>query len=157
MDQQLKEWKFGVERLWSVVALDYREAARLTADIARGSGETTLRQAAEQALPNLRNAALKNADLSTKDHARRRLSVIRNILYALNVPQFGKRRDVPQSLTPTERHRHLLGLPLGRFLSGVEIHEAYKRIAKTAHPDAGGSEQEFQEICAAQDALMKER
>jgi curved DNA-binding protein CbpA len=42
-------------------------------------------------------------------------------------------------------------------LSGVEIHEAYKRIAKTAHPDAGGSEQEFQEICAAQDALMKER
>jgi DnaJ-class molecular chaperone len=51
----------------------------------------------------------------------------------------------------------MLGLPLGRRLSAPEIHEAYKHAAKTAHPDMGGSEKEFQELCAAQDALMKER
>jgi curved DNA-binding protein CbpA len=48
-------------------------------------------------------------------------------------------------------------LPLGRRLSGVEIHRAYKRVAKSAHPDAGGSAHEFQELSAARDALMKER
>jgi hypothetical protein len=157
MDQQHKQWKFSLDRLWSVAAPDYREAARLAADIARGSGETALRQAAEQALSSLRNAVLKSADRSTKDHARRRLSAVRDILHALDLPQFGKRRDGPTSLTSAEHHRHLLGLPLGRFLSGVEIHDAYKRVAKTAHPDAGGSEREFRELCAAQDALMKER
>jgi curved DNA-binding protein CbpA len=48
-------------------------------------------------------------------------------------------------------------LPLGRRLSGVEIHRAYKRVAKRAHPDAGGSAREFLELSAARDALMKAR
>ena len=51
----------------------------------------------------------------------------------------------------------MLGLPLGRRLSGPEIHQAYKRVAKRVHPDAGGNAREFQEISAARDALMKER
>jgi hypothetical protein len=155
MDRQLKEWKRGVERLWSASAPDYREAALLAAEIASESEEAMLRAAATQALPSLRNASFRKTDRSAKEQARRRLSGIRDVLHALDVPRFGKR--LGRSLTPEERYRQMLGLPLGRRLSAPEIHEAYKRVAKTAHPDAGGSEQEFQQLCAAQDALMKER
>jgi curved DNA-binding protein CbpA len=49
----------------------------------------------------------------------------------------------------------MLGLPLDRRLFGPEIREAYKRAAKTVHPDAGGSERAFQELCAARDALLR--
>ena len=157
MDRQLSEWKLSVEGLWSAAATDYREAAQLAAEIARGSEEATLRQAATQALPCLRNASLKKADRSAKEQARRRLSGIRDVLHALSVPQFGKRRNSSKPLTSAERYRQMLGLPFGRRLSAPEIHEAYKRVAKTAHPDVGGSEQEFQELSTAQAALMKER
>jgi curved DNA-binding protein CbpA len=51
----------------------------------------------------------------------------------------------------------MLGLPLDRRLSGPEIHQAYKRAAKRAHPDAGGNARDFLELSAARDALMKER
>src|SRR5438552_475378 len=42
MDRQLFEWKLGVERICSAAAPDYREAARLAADIARASGEAVI-------------------------------------------------------------------------------------------------------------------
>ena len=156
MDRQLKQWKLGVEKLWSAPAPDYLQAAQLAAEIGGSSEEATLRQAATQALPSLRNASSKKADRSSKEQARRRLSGIRDVLHALSVPQFGKRRDSSKPLTSAERYRQMLGLPLGRRLSAPEIHEAYKHAAKTAHPDAGGSEHEFQELTAAKDALMKE-
>jgi len=50
----------------------------------------------------------------------------------------------------------MLGLPLGPRLSAPEIHGAYKRAAKTAHPDGGGSAGKFLELSAARDALIKE-
>ncbi len=157
MDRQLREWKLGVERLWAAAEADYLQAAQLAAEIAGNSEEATLRQAATQALPSLRNASLKKADRSAKEQARRRLSGLRDVLHALSVPQFGKRDKSSKPPTSEQRYRQMLGLPLGRGLSASEIHEAYKRVAKTAHPDAGGSEQEFQELSAAKDALMKER
>jgi len=116
-----------------------------------------LRQAAAQALPNLRNASLENADRSTQDEARGRLGVIREVLQALDAARFGNRGQAPKLLTREERYRQILGLPLGRRLFAPEIHQAYKRAAKTAHPDAGGNEREFHELSAAHDALMKER
>jgi hypothetical protein len=157
MDRQLAEWKLGVERIWSAAAPDYGEAARLAADIAATSEEAMLRQAATQALPSLRNASSDNADEPTQAAARRRLGVIREVLHTLTTPRFGKRQDCAKSLTPEERYRQMLGLPLGRRLSGAEIHQAYKRVAKSAHPDAGGSAREFLELSAAREALMKER
>jgi hypothetical protein len=155
MDRQLKEWKRGVEQIWSASAPDYREAVQLAAEIARGSEEAMLRAAAAQALPSLRNASLRKTDRSAKEAARRRLSLIRDALHALDVPRFGHRRD--QSLTPEERYRQLLGLPLVRRLSAPEIHEAYRHAAKAMHPDGGGNAQDFHELSAARDALMKER
>ncbi|MFZ0766506.1 MAG: DnaJ domain-containing protein, partial [Bradyrhizobium sp.] len=60
-------------------------------------------------------------------------------------------------LTPEERYRQKLGLPLERRLSEAEIHRAYKLLAKRAHPDAGGNAEAFLRISAAHDVLMKER
>ncbi|MGH6717165.1 MAG: J domain-containing protein, partial [Bradyrhizobium sp.] len=53
-----------------------------------------------------------------------------------------------------ERARKALGLPLGRPLVCAEIHRAFRRAAKSMHPDAGGSEQAFRELIAAQDVLL---
>jgi len=154
MDRQLMEWKLGVERLWPAATLDYRAAERLAADIATYSGDAMLRQAATQALPSLRGAALENADRSTQDEARRRLGAMRDILQALDDTGFG-RRGV--ALTPEARYRQMLGLPLGRRLARAEIHQAYKRAAKTAHPDVGGNARDFLALSAAQEALMREK
>jgi hypothetical protein len=44
---------------------------------------------------------------------------------------------------------------LSIYLPATEIHRAFKRAAKTAHPDGGGSEGAFLELSAARDALMK--
>jgi hypothetical protein len=157
MDRQLWEWKLALERIWSAAAPDYHAAACVVADIARASEQAMLRQAATQALPILRSASSEDADRSTTDAARRRLGVIRDVLHELTTPRFGQRQTLLKLPTPEECYRQLLGLPLGRRLSGVEIHRAYKRVAKRAHPDAGGSAREFLELSAARDALMKQR
>jgi hypothetical protein len=157
MQQQLREWKRSLDRFWSAAAPDYLDAAKLAAEIAHGSDDVSLRQAAAQALPSLRSATLKKAGQSSKDLARRRIGVVRNLLHIATVPQFGKRGSTPKLLTSEERHRQLLGLPLGRRLASAEIHQAYKRAAKSAHPDGGGNAREFHELSAARDALMKER
>jgi hypothetical protein len=156
MDRQLSEWKSGVERLWAA-APDYRQAAQLAAEIARGAEDAALRQAAAQALPSLRNACANKADQGAKDLAWRRFSLVRDALHTLTLPRFGKRGHVSASLTPQQHYRQMLGLPFGRRLAGSEIHQAYKRAAKTMHPDGGGNSREFQELSKARDALMKER
>ena len=156
MDSKLREWQLEIERVWSAEAPDWSEAARLAEVMARTGDEALLRQAATQALPILRHAAAGGADREVTDAARRRLGVIREALHELTTPRFG-RRDVPvQPLTPQQLHRQLLGLPPERRLSVPEIHRAFKRAAKTAHPDAGGSAQAFQALSAAREALISE-
>jgi hypothetical protein len=157
MERRLAEWKVEIERIWSAHAPDYSEAVRVAQHIASASDEEILRQAASQALPILRGAARDDADQVTRDAARRRLGVMRDVLLTLTTPQFGKRQAAIKLPTPDERYRELLGLPLGRRLSETEIHRAYKRVAKHAHPDAGGNVEAFLQLSAARDALMKER
>jgi hypothetical protein len=155
MDSKSGEWQLDIERIWQAAATDWREAARLADVMARTGAEVLLRQAAAQALPILRHAAAASADPDITDAARRRLGIIRDVLYTLTTPIFG-RRDIPlKRPTPDERHRQLLGLPLDRRLSAPEIHRAWKRAAKSAHPDAGGSEQAFLALSAARDALIE--
>jgi hypothetical protein len=157
MDSRLREWQLEVERIWQATAPDWSEVARLAEVMARTGAEVLLRQAAAQALPILRHAAAATADPGITDAARRRLGIIREVLHTLTTPRFG-RRDVPLTTpAPEEAHRQLLGLPLGRRLSAPEIHRAWKRAAKSAHPDAGGSAQAFQALSAAREALMKQR
>jgi DNA-binding GntR family transcriptional regulator len=84
MDSQLKAWKLRADRFWSAASPDYREAAQLAADIAGSRADEALRKAAAQALPSLRNAMPARADRSTRDLARRRLSVVRDLLHTLD-------------------------------------------------------------------------
>ena len=148
-----QEWKRTVDRLWSAPSLDYAQAARLAAEIAR-SEEPALQRAAAQVLPSLRGACLKGADRSAREVARRRLSALRDVLHALDAPRFGKRGHA--ALAPQVHHRRLLGLPPDRRLFGVEIKEAYKRAAKKLHPDVGGNARDFHALAEARDALMRE-
>jgi hypothetical protein len=157
MDRHFAEWKLELDRIWSAHAPDYDEAVRLALWIAGSSEEETLRHAASQALPILRRATQEDADHAMHDAARRRLGVIREVLSALTAPQFGRRNAPLRTLTPEERCRELLGLPLDRRLSEGEIHRAYKLRAKRTHPDAGGNAEAFLRISAAHDVLMKER
>jgi hypothetical protein len=154
MDSRLREWQLEVERIWLQAAPDYREAVRLAAEMARLSEEAMLRQAATQALPILRSASLEDADQAIQEAARRRLGIVREVLHTLTTPKFGKRDLEPRLPTPEERHRKMLGLPFDRGLTLAEIHRAFKRAAKTAHPDGGGNAQAFLELTAARDALM---
>jgi hypothetical protein len=156
MSAQLKEWKHALDQLWSATELDCGQAARLAAEMTR-SEEARLREVATQALPSLRGALLKGAGRGARELARRRLGAVRDVLHALDAPRFGKRGSEKAFPTPEEHHRRLLGLPTGRRLFGPEIHQAYKRAAKTVHPDAGGSEREFLELSKARDALMPGR
>jgi len=155
MDAQLEIWKLAVGQLWSAPSLDYRDAARLAAEIARHSNEPRLQQSAAQALPTLRGACATGADRRTKGLARRRFGAMRDALHGLTGPRFGKRRRIGEMPTPDEYYRQILGLPLGRRLFGPEIRDAYKRAAKKVHPDIGGSERAFLELSAARDALLK--
>jgi hypothetical protein len=157
MDRKLPEWKLGVDRIWLAATPDYAAAMRIVGEIADVSEETLLRQAAKQALPSLRNASPGNADGNTRDAARRRLRVVREVLHTLASPRFGRREASVKLPTLEERYRQLLELPLDRRLSAAEIHRAYKHVAKRAHPDAGGSAGEFLELAAAREALMKQK
>lgn len=51
-------------------------------------------------------------------------------------------------------HRTTLDLPLGDALDASTINAAFRRRAKTAHPDAGGSNQDYRRIAEARDALL---
>ena len=154
MDRQLSEWKVEIDRIWSADAPDYGEAVRIASHMAAAGEEAVLRQAASQALPILRGAAHDDADQITRNAARRRLGMLRDVLHAFITPQFGKRQAASRLPTPEERYRQLLGLPLDGRLSSSEIHRAYKRLAKRAHPDAGGNVKAFLELSAVRDALM---
>ncbi|MFH1343252.1 MAG: hypothetical protein ABIL01_18900 [Pseudomonadota bacterium] len=156
MDSKSGEWQLELERIWQAPAPDWGEAARLADVMARTAAEVLLRQAAAQALPILRHAAAAAADPVIAEAARRRLGIIRAVLHTLTTPKFG-RRDIPVKAPATEeQYRELLGLPLDRRLSAPEIHRAWKRAAKSAHPDAGGSAQAFQALSAAREALIAE-
>ena len=72
MMERLESWKLALERLRSAESLDWPEAGRLVAEIARMSPDTMLRQAAEQALPVLRQAA-DNGDHAVALAARRQI------------------------------------------------------------------------------------
>ena len=51
-----------------------------------------------------------------------------------------------------ENHRAILGV--GRDASADEIRTAYRRAAKRAHPDRGGSSEAFQRVRMAADVLL---
>jgi hypothetical protein len=53
-------------------------------------------------------------------------------------------------------HREILKLPLEGELLPSEINAAFRRLAKKAHPDAGGSNEDYRRISEARDALIEQ-
>jgi len=155
MDPRIRQWRLAIERFCAASDPDHAGMVRMVADIAATDIDETLRQAAAQVLPVLRHAAARSADRRTKEMARRRLGIISDALHMLSAPRFGRRGLAPKILTQEDQYRQLLGLPLGRRLAATEIHQAFKRAAKTVHPDGGGNGPAFLELAAARDALIK--
>ncbi|WP_027572638.1 molecular chaperone DnaJ [Bradyrhizobium sp. WSM1743] len=153
MMERLDSWKLALERLRSVHAPDWAEAGRLVAEIARMSSDVTLRQAAEQALPVLRQA-VGNADDGVTLAAQRRVGVVLEVVHDLSAPRFGRRNAMPKQLSSEDRARKVLGLPLAVQLTCEDINQAYRRAAKGMHPDQGGSAQAFIDLATARDILI---
>ncbi|MCK1739076.1 J domain-containing protein [Bradyrhizobium sp. 138] len=153
MMERLDSWKLALERLRSGPSADFAEAGRLVAEIARMSTDTMLRQAAEQALPVLRQAA-GNDDHGVTQAAQRRLGVVLEVVHDLTAPRFGRRNAAPKKLSSEDRARKMLGLPLAVQLTCEDINRAYRRAAKGMHPDHGGSAQAFIDLAAARDVLI---
>ncbi len=55
-----------------------------------------------------------------------------------------------------KEHREALNLPMEGALKPSEINAAFRRLAKTTHPDAGGSGARYRRIAEARDALLKQ-
>ncbi|MFG1373371.1 J domain-containing protein [Xanthobacter oligotrophicus] len=53
-----------------------------------------------------------------------------------------------------KEHREALDLPTEGALKPSEINAAFRRLAKSAHPDAGGSDERYRRIAEARDALL---
>ncbi len=51
--------------------------------------------------------------------------------------------------------REILDLPTDGALEPSDINAAFRRLAKTAHPDAGGSDELYRRIAQARDALLE--
>ena len=151
--ERLESWKLALERLRSAQSADWVEAGRLVAEIARMSSDVTLRQAAEQALPVLRQA-VDNDDHGVTLAAQRRVGVVLEVIHDLSAPRFGRRNAMPKKLSREDRARKVLGLPLAVQLTCEAINQAYRRAAKGMHPDHGGSAQAFIDLAAARDVLI---
>jgi hypothetical protein len=119
----------------------------------RDRADEPFRQAAEQALPVLRQAA-NNDDQGVTLAARRRIGVILDVVHDLTAPRFGRRNAAPKKLSSEDRARKMLGLPLAVQLTCDDINQAYRRAAKGVHPDQGGSAQAFIDLAAARDVLI---
>ncbi|MEJ2409828.1 MAG: hypothetical protein P8Y48_10960 [Novosphingobium sp.] len=52
-------------------------------------------------------------------------------------------------------HRDTLELPEDGVLDAAQVNAAFRRLAKTAHPDAGGSATQYHRISEARDALLE--
>ncbi|MCS3726985.1 J domain-containing protein [Bradyrhizobium betae] len=153
MMERLESWKLALERLRSAQSVDWAEAGRLVAEIVRMSPDATLRQAAEQALPVLRQA-VDNDDHSVTMAAQRRVGVVLEVVHGLTAPRFGRRNATPKKLSSEDRARRMLGLPLAVQLTCEDINQAYRRAAKSTHPDHGGDAQAFIDLAAARDILI---
>lgn len=51
-------------------------------------------------------------------------------------------------------HRETLALPMNGALDAAKINAAFRRLAKRAHPDAGGSNEDYRRVAEARDALL---
>jgi plasmid stability protein len=66
-----------------------------------------------------------------------------------------RRRATRTQQSNEQEHRELLCLPIDGELEPSQIKAAYRRLAKKAHPDVGGSHEHFVRITEARNALLE--
>jgi len=66
-----------------------------------------------------------------------------------------QRHGSPMRQNSEREHRKLLRLPVDGELDVIQIKAAFRQLAKTAHPDAGGSHELFIRITEARDVLIE--
>ncbi len=60
-----------------------------------------------------------------------------------------------EGVTNQHAHREALDLPKDGALKPSDINAAFRKLAKSAHPDAGGSDEDYHRIVEARDALLE--
>jgi len=60
----------------------------------------------------------------------------------------------PADIEDEKKDRETLRLPLEGELTATEIKNAFRKLAKTTHPDAGGNAEDYNRIAEARDALL---
>ncbi|AOV15718.1 molecular chaperone DnaJ [Acidihalobacter aeolianus] len=73
--------------------------------------------------------------------------------------RYNQRRNARQDnlfdLADERRHREALNLPAEGRLEATQIKKAFRRLAQKAHPDSGGSHEQFLRITQARNALLE--
>jgi hypothetical protein len=69
--------------------------------------------------------------------------------------KYKQKHGSPFQQVNEQEQRELLELPVDGALEVSQIKAAYRRIAKKAHPDVGGSHEHFVRITEARDALLE--
>jgi hypothetical protein len=71
-------------------------------------------------------------------------------MYGSHVGHQSKRKPFTE-----QQHRETLNLPIDGKLEPRQINAAFRRLAQKAHPDTGGSNEEFVHITEARNALLE--
>lgn len=66
-----------------------------------------------------------------------------------------RRHQVNCNPVDERQHRETLNLPIDEALESSQIKTAFRRLAQKAHPDAGGSNEQFIRITEARNALLE--
>jgi len=76
---------------------------------------------------------------------------------ALRIEAREKRRRLLFALEiDDQEYREILDLPFEGLLEASDINAAFRQLAKIAHPDAGGSDEQYRRIVEARDALLRQ-
>ncbi len=93
---------------------------------------------------------LRRESLKLRRAAQERLSD-----YQAQVNSGRFRQSGPEPRLSDRRHRETLHLPLDGLLEAPQIKAAFRRLAQKAHPDVGGSHEQFIRITEARNALLE--
>lgn len=94
--------------------------------------------------------ALRREALHNRRKAQRRLFEFQARFNERKIRQPGEFQQ-----TNEKRYRQLLDLPIDGQLEPSQIKAAYRRLAQKAHPDLGGSHEQFVKITQARNALLE--
>ena len=95
------------------------------------------------------------AELRREAHARRRAAQQRRHEEQARFHAGGGRRHGHHSPFDEGRHRATLKLPADGVLEPSQVKAAFRRLAQKAHPDVGGSHEQFLRITEARNALLE--